>query len=299
MQAGQTYNPYRLFIGLFIPNWIAQMENLSPLAKLCFGRLAQYMGKDGECYPTITQMTAELGSPRRNIFRAIQELEDQKLIQRIAGRTNGKQAANRYEFLWHQAAETEIAQGAKKQGAKLAPCAFQGAKTDDFQGANLAHHIVVKENQTARESDVKVNTFPPVPVLAPAGPLPPPDSGIEKQREKPPHTAFVDSFKSAYERMTGHPYAYRKEEFIMVAAKVREFGIDAVNKKAIILAQMCETKRMWFTADGWPDFTISKLVKFWNNILPEGKTQKEIEQELSKKRLEDFHARIAAATNGR
>jgi hypothetical protein len=44
-------NPFRLFVGSMIPNWLQCRPEVSQGAKLAYARLAQYAGKDGGCLP--------------------------------------------------------------------------------------------------------------------------------------------------------------------------------------------------------------------------------------------------------
>ncbi|MFZ4859649.1 MAG: hypothetical protein ACOYL3_25025 [Desulfuromonadaceae bacterium] len=48
--AGETYNPWRLFVGFFIPNVITRSTELSSTAKLVFGKLCQFAGENGQAY---------------------------------------------------------------------------------------------------------------------------------------------------------------------------------------------------------------------------------------------------------
>jgi hypothetical protein len=56
-------NPYKLFVGSFIPNWLLKREEISQGAKLCYARLCQYAGEDGECYPSQKKLAEALGIP--------------------------------------------------------------------------------------------------------------------------------------------------------------------------------------------------------------------------------------------
>jgi len=50
MQAGQPFNRFLLFTGIFIPGGLVRANGISPGAKLAYRRLARYAGQDGECY---------------------------------------------------------------------------------------------------------------------------------------------------------------------------------------------------------------------------------------------------------
>ena len=91
-------NPYKKFVGSLIPNWLLQRKEISPGAKLYYGRLCQYSGKNGRCYPKQITLARELGCSRSQVIRYINELVKHGLIEKIRV---GLQRANRYKFLRH------------------------------------------------------------------------------------------------------------------------------------------------------------------------------------------------------
>jgi len=96
--SGKYINPYRLFVGSVIPNWLLQRKEISPGAKLCYARLCQYSGKNGLCYPKQVTLAKELGCSRSQVIRYLKELVKQGLIEKVRV---GLQRANRYKFLRH------------------------------------------------------------------------------------------------------------------------------------------------------------------------------------------------------
>jgi hypothetical protein len=50
MSPGTPFNPYRMWVGSFMPNWLSE-QRISPGAKLTYGRLGQYAGRNGERHP--------------------------------------------------------------------------------------------------------------------------------------------------------------------------------------------------------------------------------------------------------
>lgn len=44
---GQPFNPFGLFNGIFVPESLVKFKDISPGAKLAYGRLARYAGQDG------------------------------------------------------------------------------------------------------------------------------------------------------------------------------------------------------------------------------------------------------------
>lgn len=99
MQIGKPFNPYKQFVGSFIPNWLLCRTEVSPGAKLCYGRLMQHAGKNGECFPRQSIVGEELGVSRRQIIRYLEELEKFKLVKAVQ---SGLRKPNQYLFLWHK-----------------------------------------------------------------------------------------------------------------------------------------------------------------------------------------------------
>src|ERR1035438_1985453 len=44
---GQPFNPYKRFAGAFVPEPVCMYRGISPGAKLIYGRLCRYVGKNG------------------------------------------------------------------------------------------------------------------------------------------------------------------------------------------------------------------------------------------------------------
>ena len=45
------FTPYGLFDSYLVPHAISKLKTISSSAKLCWGRLKEYAGKDGLCFP--------------------------------------------------------------------------------------------------------------------------------------------------------------------------------------------------------------------------------------------------------
>lgn len=86
-------DPWKMFIGAILPNWLLCRSELSFGAKCLYARLMQYKGRTGECYPKIQTLTEELGVKTRRIKELIAELEEHKLLRvdrsgNVAGKPN-------------------------------------------------------------------------------------------------------------------------------------------------------------------------------------------------------------------
>lgn len=100
MEIGQAYNPYRQFVGAWIPNWLLRRKEVSDYAKLVFARLCQYAGESGRCVPHQKTIATETGKTERTVQRAIEELVKVGLIQ-VERQEEGRKG-NRYFFIWHK-----------------------------------------------------------------------------------------------------------------------------------------------------------------------------------------------------
>lgn len=78
---------------LKVPNHIAQSKELSLGAKLCYGRLVQYIGNNQYCYPSYATLGQELGISERQAKRYVKELIEHGLINK---KRRGKEQTNLY-----------------------------------------------------------------------------------------------------------------------------------------------------------------------------------------------------------
>lgn len=91
-------NPYRLFVGSFMPNWLLSRPEISTNAKVVYARLAQYAGKDGEAFPLMQTLADEVGMQLKTVQRALDELKEHRLIE---SEQRGFGQSNIYFFLRH------------------------------------------------------------------------------------------------------------------------------------------------------------------------------------------------------
>lgn len=80
-----TINPYMLFIGCNVPNWLMQSDIVSQGAKLCYGRLCQYSGADGRCFPKKVTLAKDLGVTKSGAWKYVEELKKALLIDEKDG----------------------------------------------------------------------------------------------------------------------------------------------------------------------------------------------------------------------
>jgi len=99
MCENQYYNPYKLFVGSFIPNWLMERTEISQGAKLCFARLAQYAGKEGIAFPHQETLAKDLGVKERQVRSYLSELKNCKLI---IVEIQGLGKPNLYKFCYNE-----------------------------------------------------------------------------------------------------------------------------------------------------------------------------------------------------
>jgi len=98
---GEPFNPFKRFQVLVVPEPLARYRGLPPGAKLIYGRLLRYAGKNTECYPRVDTLGEEVGLGERQAQKHLRKLEVQGFI-RTEKRYNAKgQTSNSYWFLWH------------------------------------------------------------------------------------------------------------------------------------------------------------------------------------------------------
>jgi hypothetical protein len=104
---GEPFNPYKQFPGIFVPEPICRFKGLSAGAKMIYGRLCRYAGKDGAAYPSISMLGAETGIGETQARGYIKELEHERFIavdrENRHFRKDGSGGSNGYVFLWHSA----------------------------------------------------------------------------------------------------------------------------------------------------------------------------------------------------
>jgi len=126
MKKGERFNPYRVFHGIYIPAPIVDIpvRQLSQGAKIAYGRLCRYGGKDGEVFPKRETLAHEVGCGVRQVDSYIRELKDYKLleVERL-----GLGQANRYYFVWHEIFDENIA----SKGTDIHDSAITELKNND------------------------------------------------------------------------------------------------------------------------------------------------------------------------
>jgi DNA-binding MarR family transcriptional regulator len=92
-----------------IPSWLLRRREVSASAKLAYGRLLQYLGKNQSAWPSYGSLADEIGVSRRQAINLVRELEHHELLIRERRRFG----SNRYRFPSHE--------WARAAGEKISP----------------------------------------------------------------------------------------------------------------------------------------------------------------------------------
>ena len=133
LQVGQAFNPFGLFTGIFIPDALVRSITISAGAKLTYGRLARYAGQDGNCYPAVPILAAEIGMSTRQTQNYLAELERHKLIRRVCRFAGRAQTSNAFQFLWHVLLEEGVKKAAPEGVQDSAPEGVQDLAPKESQ----------------------------------------------------------------------------------------------------------------------------------------------------------------------
>ena len=151
MKDGQVFNPYKMFNGIFIPDGILEYPHLTPRAKLLYGHLTRYAGKDGKAFPSQQTLTEKLLCSERQIQRHVKELVDEKIILTIAPSplARNQHTNNIYKFLWKE----EIYQTTTLTGLEGPDDEIVGSRPDKRVVPNK---IIIKDKESHEKSNLKI-----------------------------------------------------------------------------------------------------------------------------------------------
>jgi hypothetical protein len=144
-QVGQPFNPFKLFVGSFIPNTLLQYPNLSPSAKLIWARLAQYAGQDGRAYPKMATIANQVGLSEVYVQKRLKELVDNGFLvrQKATGQQRLQHFPDTYSFLFHACFASQLV------GAGDIP---------EYTSGEVSEYTSNQENQLKR-----IKELPPLP----------------------------------------------------------------------------------------------------------------------------------------
>ncbi len=135
-RVGKVFNPYKLFVGSFLPNCLLRYDGISSTAKLVWARLAQYAGESGTAYPAQSTLAAEVGLSRRQVCDVLKELEAKGFIVSRVTKDGGSKS---YRFLRHEVFDSEPRRDtATPENSTATPCELHrhGVRTTPPGGVN-------------------------------------------------------------------------------------------------------------------------------------------------------------------
>ncbi len=109
LKPGDVFIPYKLFVGIFIPNGIVSYPGISPSAKILYGILTRYAGENGDCFPSNQKLAEELTLTERHVRRILFELKLHGFIE-----INGSEKKYSIAFLWHEVFSNSLRKGADR-----------------------------------------------------------------------------------------------------------------------------------------------------------------------------------------
>jgi hypothetical protein len=229
MKIGDIFNPYKLFVGLFIPRALARYKGLSQGAKMCYGALSLFAGEDGQAWPSMETLGVELGVSRRQAVSYVKELKEQNFIKTVA---TGK--SNKYIFLWHEVLDQSM--------RREAYFPADGNNTSQHDGNNTSH----KENHL-KESSKKNKESTTQPQKAPALAL---DNSSSKDQPQSEMNQAIGYYLELFEAATGEKAIITKgKDHQLIKTILTTYGIE---KTLALLDAYFETADNFVIERGYP-----------------------------------------------
>lgn len=292
-------NPYRMFNGSWVPNWLLERPELSLGTKVTYARLAQYAGKNGVAYPRMEVLGRSLGISGRQASTHVAELVAHGLIHVESGKQAG--TANKYHFRkhpWFEGGSEENFRGGQKDSSEggrkktsdrresveetqeetICRDASLSAPMTPEEGEKAFHQlrrevylpfVSAKQEAPGASGTPGGATHPaPLPSGANGGPIPlvlepsPEPASAGRKRKpagNPRFTPLRDRLVAVFLALKGHTYGF-------------DGGRDAkaITRLMAMEASDDEIERRWRRALGlgrWPGCsTLSHLADRWNDL---------------------------------
>jgi hypothetical protein len=74
MAEERTFNPYLVFRGAFIPNYVIENKNVSPMAKICFGMMGERSNSGSGEVASFREISDRLGITIEEMHKYVDEL---------------------------------------------------------------------------------------------------------------------------------------------------------------------------------------------------------------------------------
>ena len=208
-----------MFIRSMIRNWFVCLNEISQGAKLAYARLAQYAGKDGECYPKQETLAYELGVSERTARKYVHELVEFELTEIDRP---GLRAANSYFFLDHPWIY-EVQPGApSSSGQQRQETSAPDRQNSSGQEQRETSAPYSKENQMEKNHSKR------------GVPHSPPKGDVEKD---PGCTSLPEEgIYAAYPKQVGRPAALRA-----IRRALTKHPFDFLLERTRVYAQTCNS----------------------------------------------------------
>ena len=79
--AGKRFIPHRLFNGVFIPNVLLETDLISPVDKIVWGRLCQFAGENGVCFPSFSTIATKTAISRSGAIKSVNALVEKGFLE--------------------------------------------------------------------------------------------------------------------------------------------------------------------------------------------------------------------------
>lgn len=214
---GEKFNPFKVFVGLFIPNALARYKKISANAKLLYGRLAQFAGKDGRCFPSQALMAEEIGVTERAVRKLLKELKENGFIAvtkpGMMERFNGNTAG--YDFIWHPIFEESLRES-PSIGTNV-PMESIGTSIGTSVPVSIGTLVPVEENhieenhrRESRRKECEVVPLFPTPVFYKCEFFVIDQSYHEELQKEFPLIDFMKLFKKLRDKILDEPKRYKR-----------------------------------------------------------------------------------------
>lgn len=152
MNVGDSFSPFRLFTGIYIPDALVPYKNISAAEKICLARLYRYCGESDTCFPAQETLAIELGVEVRSVGSYLRSLEQDGFI-RIEQRGLGR--CNQYVMLFHNIFDGRQTNSSGQDRKNLAGQDKQTSSGLDMQGSSGPTYRT-EEGQNKRESKEEI-----------------------------------------------------------------------------------------------------------------------------------------------
>lgn len=275
MNIGQNFNPFRLFVGAFIPNALMRYTKISQGAKLCYARLAQFAGQNGEAFPNRETLAFELGVSLSQVKRYIKELKTHGFIEVIEpkGKDKFKHLNNKYCFKWHEIFECN-------EPSEWVTCEPSGRVIYEPSGRVVCELEKPSQNKTAKE-------------------IPEPEENHYKENHyKENHNNIVQNFENLWKlyplkRGKGSISETKKKEIYLVGFEKMKLAIERYIKdtelRREVFPEMNYKNGSTFFNSGYLDFIDDDFEYYKPDIKPKQNKKPTLATNYEQREYDDEH----------